>query len=63
MAVPDDGDTLDDGKTKAHGSAPRLQHWWLIPENGFSGGLIPLHGHGKKFKQPRFQHDASSLDK
>ena len=36
MAVPDHGDPLDDGKTKARGSAPHLQHWGLIPVNGLS---------------------------
>ena len=52
MAVPHDGDPLDDGKTKARGFASHLQHWGLIAVNGFSRGLIPLHGpSNKKLKQ------------
>ena len=48
MAVPDHGDPLNDGKTKARGIVSHLQHWGLIPVNGFSKGLISLHDPNKK---------------
>jgi hypothetical protein len=54
MAVPHHGDRLDDGKTKARGFASHLQHWGLIPVNGFSRGLIPLHGSSKKIETVTF---------
>jgi len=54
VSVPDHGYPLDDGKTKARGSASHLQHSGLIPVNGFSRGLIPLHGSSKKIETVTF---------